>query len=312
MSKETLEGRFWFNDEKPILFIITDEMINASADDYQIVNVDKSEYTTEEIIQKIKYEPVDAVYTDIVDYDLFRAVIIAGAVLYVPEEIEGMKTWRVHKFGKTVHSIGGTKKSPVYQRAKRAIDVAGGCVGLALYLASYPLVGAAIKAEDGGPVIYKQKRVGYNGREFEMYKYRSMRTDADEIKKKLAEQNQMCGNYMFKMDNDPRITQVGKFIRKTSIDELPQFVNVLKGDMSLVGTRPPIDSEVSNYKARHKARLSAKPGITGVWQTQGRNRISNFEDVVNLDKKYIMNESIAEDLSIIGKTVGAVINKDGE
>lgn len=312
MSKENLEGRFWYNNEKPILFIISDEMINASADDYTIVNVDKSQHSTEEIIQKIKYEPVDAVYTDIVNFDLFRAVIIAGAVLYIPEEVEGMKTWRLHKFGRTVHSIGGTKKNIGYQKAKRAMDIAGGCVGLSLYLASYPLVSRAIKKEDGGPVIYKQHRIGYNGREFEMYKYRSMRVDADEEKQKLAEQNQMQGKYMFKMDNDPRITKVGKFIRKTSIDELPQFVNVIRGEMSLVGTRPPIDNEVSNYKARHKARLSAKPGITGVWQTQGRNKISNFEDVVGLDKKYIMQESITEDLCIIAKTVLAVFHKEGE
>ena len=117
---------------------------------------------------------------------------------------------------------------------------------------------------------------------------------------------------MFKMENDPRITKIGSFLRKTSIDELPQFINVLKGDMSLVGTRPPIDTEVSNYHARHKIRLSCKPGITGSWQTHGRNKITNFEDVVDIDKRYIMSESTIEDMNILLKTVSAVVNKEGE
>ena len=308
---ETLEGRFWFNDEKPILFIISDEMINANAEDFEIVNVDKS-LGIEEIIQKIKYSPVDAVYTDIVNFDLFRAIIVAGAVLYIPEEVEGMKTWKVKKFGRTVYSIGGVRKSKPRQEIKRVMDVAGALVGLTIFGISYPFVSAAIKKEDGGPAIYKQRRVGYNGREFDIYKYRSMRTDADDIKKNMAEQNEMQGQYMFKMENDPRITKIGSFLRKTSIDELPQFINVLKGDMSLVGTRPPIDTEVSNYHARHKIRLSCKPGITGSWQTHGRNKITNFEDVVDIDKRYIMSESTIEDMNILLKTVSAVVNKEGE
>lgn len=309
--RETLEGRFWFNDQKPILFIISDEMINVNSEDFEIVNIDKKQ-SVEDIIQLIKYNPVDAVYTDIVDFDLFRTVIVTGAVLYIPKEVEGMKTWEVKKFGKKIYSIGGVKKNVHRQKIKRAIDVAGGLIGTAVFGLTYPFVRKAIKNEDDGPVIFKQKRVGYNGRTFDIYKYRSMKTNADEIKNEILAQNEMDGNYMFKIENDPRITKVGNFLRKTSIDELPQFLNVLKGDMSLVGTRPPIDKEVSNYHARHKIRLGCKPGISGSWQTHGRNKITNFEDVVELDKKYIMAGNTVEDMNIILKTVSAVINKEGE
>lgn len=312
MSKENLEGRFWYNNQKPILYIIADKMINASADDYEIVFIDKTKFQIEDIIALIKYQAVDAVYTDIVNFDLFRAVIVAGIVLYIPEEVEGMKTWKVKKFGHTVYTIGGVRKSVLKQTAKFAVDQAGAVVGMGLFALSYPFVALAIKKEDGGPVFFKQKRIGYNGRVFDIYKYRSMRMDADEIKESMSEDNEMDGRYMFKVEDDPRVTKVGKFIRKTSIDELPQFMNVLRGEMSLVGTRPPIDTEVSNYKARHKKRLCCKPGITGSWQTHGRNKITNFDDVVDLDKRLLLKESLSEDFNIILRTMSSVINKEGE
>lgn len=312
MSKENLEGRFWYNNKKPILYIIADEMINASADDYEIVFVDKTKLQIEDIIALIKYQAVDAVYTDIVNFDLFRAVIVAGVVLYIPKEVEGMKTWKVKKFGRTVYTIGGVRKSAVKQTAKYALDQAGAVVGIGLFALSYPFVATAIKKEDGGPVFFKQRRIGYNGRTFDIYKYRSMRMDADKIKESMRNDNEMEGQYMFKVEDDPRVTKVGKFIRKTSIDELPQFVNVLRGEMSLVGTRPPIDTEVNNYKARHKKRLCCKPGITGSWQTHGRNKITNFDDVVDLDNRLLLKESLSEDFNIILRTMSSVINKEGE
>lgn len=311
MPKENLEGRFWFNNKKPILYIIADEMINASADDFEIVNVDRNT-NIEEIISMIRHKPMDALYTDFVNFDLFRAVIVAGIVLYVPTDIEGLKAWKCEKFGTTVYTVGGVRKSPTKQALKRAIDVAGACVGLGAFAVSFPFVALAIKKEDGGPVLFKQKRVTYNGREFDMYKYRSMKTNADAIKQQMIDQNEMQGQYMFKVEDDPRITKVGKFIRKTSIDELPQFINVLKGDMSLVGTRPPINTEVAHYKARHKQRLSTKSGLSGVWQTSGRNKINNFEDVVDLDKRYTQSDSLLEYGNILLKTVSAVVNKEGE
>ena len=152
--------------------------------------------------------------------------------------------------------------------------------------------------------------MGLNGRIFEIYKLRSMYTDAEKRKKELMAQNEMNG-LMFKMTDDPRITKVGKFIRKTSIDELPQFWNVLRGEMSLVGTRPPTVDEYDRYESHHKRRLSMKPGITGMWQVSGRSSVQNFEDVVRLDTEYIDNWSLKLDIEILLKTVKVVFARDG-
>ena len=150
-----------------------------------------------------------------------------------------------------------------------------------------------------------------NGRIFKLYKFRSMYIDAEERKKELASQNEMSGDLMFKLKNDPRVTKIGKFLRKASIDEFPQFLNVLKGDMSLVGTRPPTVDEVRHYKSYHRRRISIKPGITGMWQVSGRNAITNFDEVVTLDTKYIDQWSVWLDLKIIIKTVFVVLAKRG-
>ena len=156
----------------------------------------------------------------------------------------------------------------------------------------------------GGPV-FSQIRVGKNGKEFKMYKFRSMVVDAEDRLKELLEENEMDGP-VFKIADDPRITRVGKFIRKTSIDELPQLFNVLKGDMSLVGTRPPTVDEYKQYESHHKRRLSMKPGITGLWQVSGRSNIEDFEEVVKLDVTYIDNWSLWNDIKILFKTVYVV------
>lgn len=160
----------------------------------------------------------------------------------------------------------------------------------------------AIKLDSKGTVIFKQKRVGMNGRHFDMYKFRSMCVDAEEQKKELMKQNEMDSGFMFKMKDDPRITKVGKFIRKTSIDELPQFFNVLFGDMSLVGTRPPTVDEVEQYERRHWRRISIKPGITGMWQVSGRSTITDFEEIVELDTKYIDCWDVFIDFKIMIQT----------
>lgn len=194
--------------------------------------------------------------------------------------------------------------------AKRTMDIIGGIVGILLTGIFVILVGPAIVIESPGPIFFSQTRVGKNGRRFKIYKFRSMYMDAEERKKELMEQNKMSG-LMFKMDDDPRITKVGKFIRKTSIDEFPQFWNVLKGDMSLVGTRPPTEDEFKQYKARYKKRLSMKPGITGLWQVSGRSTITDFEDVVKLDVQYIENWSFGLDLRILFQTVLVVLKHDG-
>lgn len=160
------------------------------------------------------------------------------------------------------------------------------------------------------PAIFVQKRVGKNGRIFNFYKFRSMYIDAEKRKKELMAQNQMQGG-MFKMDNDPRITPTGQFIRKTSLDELPQFYNVLVGDMSLVGTRPPTVDEFEKYTPSQKRRLNFKPGITGLWQVSGRSNITDFDEVVKLDVEYIDNWSIWSDIKILLKTIFVVFKKEG-
>jgi exopolysaccharide biosynthesis polyprenyl glycosylphosphotransferase len=193
---------------------------------------------------------------------------------------------------------------------KRTIDILGSIVGLIGTAVASIFIIPAIAIEDGFPVIFKQKRVGKNGRIFNFYKFRSMYKDAEERKKELMDQNEMNG-LMFKMENDPRITKVGAFLRKTSLDELPQFWNVLKGDMSLVGTRPPTTGEYELYEPRHKKRLSFKPGITGKWQVSGRSDIKDFDEVVRLDTEYIENWSFKEDLRILMQTVGVVLLRKG-
>lgn len=194
---------------------------------------------------------------------------------------------------------------------KRVFDLAGSMVGIVLLAVATVIVGPIIKMESPGPIFFKQKRVGKNGRYFYLYKFRSMYVDAEERKSELMAQNEMSG-LMFKMDNDPRITKVGKFIRKTSIDELPQFINVLKGDMSLVGTRPPTVNEFNQYEGHHKRRLSMKPGITGMWQAYGRNTVKDFEDVVKMDLNYIDNWNLGLDMKILGKTVVTIFTSGGK
>lgn len=189
---------------------------------------------------------------------------------------------------------------------KRILDIAGGFVGTVILALFTPFVALAIKLESKGPVFFSQIRIGKNGRRFKMYKFRSMYIDAEERKKELMEKNQING-LMFKMDDDPRITKVGKFIRKTSIDELPQFINVLKGDMSLVGTRPPTVDEFEQYSNYYRRRLSITPGLTGMWQVSGRSDITDFDEVVRLDLEYIDQWSLRQDLKILIQTVWVVL-----
>lgn len=193
---------------------------------------------------------------------------------------------------------------------KRLIDIVGAVIGLLLTGAVGLILAPFLLMESPGPLIFKQKRVGVNGRIFDFYKFRSMYADAEERKKELMQQNEMQG-LMFKMENDPRVTKVGAFIRKTSIDELPQFWNVLKGDMSLVGTRPPTIDEYQQYSYYQKRRISFRPGITGLWQISGRSDIKDFDEVVKLDLEYIDNWSLVLDFKIIFKTVGVVLCRDG-
>lgn len=185
---------------------------------------------------------------------------------------------------------------------KRLIDILGGLVGTILTLILTLILAPIILIESKGPVFFSQVRVGKNGRKFKIYKFRSMCKDAEQRKKALEDQNEVNG-LMFKMTNDPRVTKVGKFIRKTSLDEFPQFFNVLIGDMSLVGTRPPTEDEFIQYEGRHKKRLSLKPGLTGLWQVSGRSNVNEFEEVIKMDIEYIDQWSMLLDVKLILKTI---------
>ena len=219
----------------------------------------------------------------------------------------------------TVLSMGVNMITIRQAFVKRAVDIMGGIVGCMITLLLVILVGPLIYIKSPGPIFFKQMRIGKNGKKFEIYKFRSMYMDAEERKKELMAQNKVKDGMMFKMDYDPRIIGsekgpgkgLGNFIRKTSIDEFPQFINVLKGDMSLVGTRPPTVDEWEKYQMHHRARLAIKPGITGLWQVSGRSSITDFEEVVKLDTKYIREWSLASDFRILCKTVLVVVKKDG-
>ena len=193
---------------------------------------------------------------------------------------------------------------------KRLTDIVGGLVGLIITLILTPFIAIAIKVDSPGPVFFSQTRIGRNGRRFKIYKFRSMYIDAEERKKELEKENEMSG-LMFKMTNDPRVTKVGEFIRKTSLDELPQFWNIVKGDMSLVGTRPPTEDEFNEYNQYYRRRISMTPGLTGLWQVSGRSDIEDFDEVVQLDLRYIDHWSLTLDLKIILQTIAVVFKGRG-
>ncbi len=184
---------------------------------------------------------------------------------------------------------------------KRSLDLIGATVGVGLNLLLFPFIALAIKLDSPGPIFFRQTRVGENGRRFSLYKYRSMSQDAEARKQGLMTQNELNGA-VFKITNDPRVTRTGNLLRKTSLDELPQFWNVLVGNMSLVGTRPPTPNEVKEYDLHHHRRLSIKPGITGLWQVSGRNKITDFDEIVKLDTQYIDQWSLGLDFKILSKT----------
>jgi exopolysaccharide biosynthesis polyprenyl glycosylphosphotransferase len=218
--------------------------------------------------------------------------------------------WEYHQFMDRPTLISHTVElDPDQILFKRFFDLIGSLVGVSILLFLYPWLALAIKLTSKGPVFFRQVRVGKNGKRFVIYKFRSMAMDAEERKKELETLNE-CDGAVFKLKNDPRVTPIGKFMRKLSLDELPQFINVLKGEMSLVGTRPPTPDEVSKYQKWHHRRISIRPGITGLWQVSGRNKITNFDEIVKLDLKYIDNWSIWSDMKIIIKTVLVLFERD--
>ena len=200
------------------------------------------------------------------------------------------------------------KDSTLYGVSKRCIDIVASLAGIICLSPIFLVVSILIKRESKGPIIFSQDRIGKNKTTFKMYKFRSMVQNAEELKEKLQAQNEMSGP-MFKMKEDPRVTKIGKFIRRTSIDELPQLINVLKGDMSLVGPRPSLPKEVEQFEDWMMERLNVKPGLTCYWQVSGRNNI-DFEDWMKLDIKYVRERNTLTDIKLIFKTVGVLFGDD--
>ena len=266
----------------------------------------------EELIPYCKRHVVDDVLFYLFDEDvddLMEQVIEMGTTIHVNivQRVDDRLRYRVDHVNSMVTLTACRNDAPNWQLAlKRGLDIIGGLVGLLFTGIITIVIGPIIKIQSPGPLFFSQTRIGKNGRKFKIYKFRSMYTDAEERKKELMEHNQMDG-LMFKMDNDPRIFPFGHFIRKTSLDEFPQFLNVLKGDMSLVGTRPPTVDEWEQYELHHHCRLSVKPGLTGMWQVSGRSDITDFEEVVKLDTQYLMDWSFGLDIKILFKTCFVVL-----
>lgn len=257
--------------------------------------------------------------------ELLETLTMMGVATHVPvlgKSIKGSKQF-IETLGN--YTVLTTSINIIGSRQmfyKRALDIIGGIVGCLITVLLTIIIGPLIYIKSPGPIFFSQTRIGKNGRKFKIYKFRSMYMDAEKRKQELMGQNKMDG-FMFKMDYDPRIIGcekigkdgkpkgIGNFIRSTSIDEFPQFWNVLKGDMSLVGTRPPTLDEWEQYKPHHRARMSIKPGITGMWQVSGRSDITDFEEVVKLDTEYIEKWNLGLDIKIILMTVLKVLKNDG-
>lgn len=280
------------------------------------------------VAEYICREWVDEVFINLpanlpLDEELINKFVMMGVTVHVKlakvKNLLGQKQF-VEKLGTyTVLSTSVNMATTKQLFFKRVLDICGGLVGCIMTGIMAIFVCPLIYIKSPGPVFFSQLRVGKNGRKFKMYKFRSMYLDAEERKKELMEQNRVSDGMMFKLDFDPRIIGsekgknkgIGNFIRKTSIDEFPQFWNVLKGDMSLVGTRPPTIDEWEKYDLHHRARLAIKPGLTGMWQVSGRSDITDFEEVVKLDTEYIQNWSFGLDVKILLKTVLVVLRHDG-
>ena len=276
-------------------------------------------------------EWIDSVYIDVPSEDeRIQKIMRDCREMAVPVHyhIPGVSRHQQKQFvekigGSTVLTLSNNYVTPVQVFFKRMMDIAGGLVGSLLALVVIAIVAPMIRKQSPGPILYRSERIGQNGRRFKMIKIRSMKINADSEKKKLMAQNRVKDGMMFKLDFDPRIigneilpdgtkkTGLGEFLRRTSLDEFPQFFNVLAGDMSLVGTRPPTPDEWEKYEFHHRARLATKPGITGMWQVSGRSEIKDFEKVVKLDTDYIQNWSIGLDIKILLKTVWIVIKGKG-
>lgn len=288
--------------------------------------------TERNVVEYIQKEWIDEVFIDITVDDVMKSVftsligemgVTVHSRLFAENEVIGEKKLvdRVGSYVVLTTTMNYASSSKLF--IKRIMDFIGGLLGTVITGILYIIFAIVIKIKDPGPVFFKQTRIGKNGKEFKMYKFRTMCIDAEAKKKDLMSQNRISSEYMFKLDFDPRvignrITEDGKqktgfmeLARKLSLDEFPQFINVLKGDMSLVGTRPPTLEEYKAYKPHHNARLAIRPGITGLWQVSGRSNITDFEDVVRLDTQYINEWSLGLDIKILVRTLKVLIKHEG-
>lgn len=275
----------------------------------------------ENILDYVSKNWVDEIFVG-TDYKRLSKTIVDGLVItgipirFKINEIKGLKgrAQTIEKVGpyNTITTLNRTyKDSELF--LKRLMDIVGGTIGCLFTIVIAIVIGMIIYIKSPGPIIYVSDRVGKNGKVFKFYKFRSMVLNADELKDNLREQNRNKDGMMFKIKDDPRIIPgIGSFIRKTSLDEFPQFFNVLKGDMSLVGTRPPTLDEWSKYSPYYRSRLSVKPGITGLWQISGRSNITDFDEVVRLDNEYINNWTLGLDIKIILKTVLYLLRSEND
>lgn len=324
LIKNAMKLHYKSDQSKVKLLVITEKNMISKVEEtlmgnldisYQIVQTIAAEDMKSDFLQKATLMALDEVFIYAPELpqkkvqEIINSFDEMGVNCHYCVELPGTHAERskIDDFG-SYSVITYTRFQSSYKRLliKRVMDIAGGLVGMLITLIFFPFVAIAIKADSPGPVLFSQVRIGRNGRRFKIYKFRSMYMDAEERKKELEKQNEMQG-LMFKMENDPRITRVGKFIRKTSIDELPQFYNVLKGDMSLVGTRPPTEDEFEKYNQYYRRRISMTPGLTGLWQVSGRSEIENFDDVVKYDLQYIDNWSLTLDIKILLRTVYVVV-----
>jgi len=293
------------------------------------VPVVANEETTAMYVCQEWIDEVLIVVSEVLPYpsELIEQLSETGVIIHLNlakiTNVPGKKQF-VEKVGNyTVLTTSINYASTIQLVLKRLMDIAGGLVGCIFTGVICIFVGPAIYIASPGPIFFAQERVGKNGKKFKMYKFRSMYMDAEERKAELMKDNKLGDGKMFKLDFDPRVignkilpdgthkTGIGDFIRRTSLDEFPQFFNVLRGDMSIIGTRPPLISETNLYELHHRARLAIKPGITGMWQVSGRSDITDFEEVVRLDKEYIKNWNIKLDIKILFKTILVVFKKDG-
>ena len=272
----------------------------------------------DEVLSYLCHNWVDEVFVDMNMQDVPQEIIDGLAVAGITadfrisniEEFEGREQ-RVQKiFNTNVLNTTIRARTATEVFLKRLMDILGGIVGSIITIILTIFIGPAIFIKSPGPIFYKQERIGQNGRHFYIYKFRSMVTNADELKKDLMAQNRIKDGMMFKVKDDPRIIPgIGEFIRKTSLDEFPQFFNVVIGNMSLVGTRPPTVDEWEKYRLEHRIRMAIKPGITGLWQISGRSKITDFDKVIEYDTKYINNWSLGLDIEILFKTIVVLFSK---